>query len=186
MLSWFANYNKTSRFLTISLVFTLLTSLAVAQTEGDAPLVGPVMALTTAQQDRILLYDMGVPDDPTPRELTFGPGELHVWDFSPDGCQVLFTQDTSENVLPQMYVVDLDGGNVQQVVDYTELENDAWGIWEPGWSSEGVIAFNMIRDRPQRDGSLLRENHIAYVSEIGVEPEFYSVTGREFTPSVVA
>ncbi len=177
MLNWLAS----SKSICLLLIAVVLTVQTVAQTEGDAPLVGPVLALTTAQQDRILLYDVGMVES-TPRELRFGSGELHVWDFSPDGCQVLFTLDTSENMLPQMYVADLDGSNMQQVVEYPELEADAWGIWEPDWSSDGIIAFNMIRDRPQGDGSRLRENHIAYVSDIGNEPGFYSVTGREFTP----
>ena len=175
------NWSASSKTFCLLLIVLALTIRIAAQSEGDAPLVGPVLALTTAQQDRILLYDLGMAES-APRELRFGSGELHMWDFSPDGCQVLFTVDTSENALPQMYVADLDGGNMQQVVEYSELEFDAWGVWEPDWSSDGIIAFNMMRDRPQRDGNLLRENHMAYVNEIGIEPEFYSVTGREFSP----
>lgn len=168
-------------FLILFTALLLIQSAALAQTEGDAPLAGPVVAAVPAQQDRILLYDLGA-DEMVTRTLDFGRGELHVWDFSPEGCRVLFTQDRSDNGMPRLYSARLDGTDVQQLVQYDDLAPDAWGIWEPDWSVQGLIAFTMMRDQPQRDGTTEHETHIGWIDGDGGEPQFYSVTGREFTP----
>src|SRR5690606_34631642 len=98
------------RLLLIFCGILLLQPAVFAQTEGEAPLVGPVVAAVPSQQDRILLYDMGAAEIVT-RALEFGRGELHIWDFSPDGCRVLFTQDRNDNGLPRLYSARLDGSD---------------------------------------------------------------------------
>jgi Tol biopolymer transport system component len=146
----------------------------------EEPLSGPLIAVTPAEQDHILLYDM----NGTTRTLEFGLGEIHIWDFSPDGCRVLFTRDADDNGLPKLYSAYLDGSDVQTLVNYDELPPEQWGVWEPDWSAEGVIAFTMLRDELNtRTNEFERTSHIAYIEENEVIPEFYSVTGREVTPT---
>jgi Tol biopolymer transport system component len=68
------------------------------------------------------------------------------------------------------------------MVRYDELPDDDWGVWEPNWSLANRIAFTMMRDLRQTDGSIAHESHIAWIDGTGGAPEFYSVTGREYTP----
>lgn len=165
----------------LMMALVLFAARPTAAQEDVSFLIGPVVATTPAQQDRIVLYDLGA-DDVVMRELSFGLGEHHVWGFSPDGCRILYTVDSSNNGLPQMYTAQLDGSDPQQMVTYPDLPDDAWGIWEPAWSSTGLIAFTMIRDQPNG----LREHHIGYIDVSQAAwvsiPEFYSATGREYTP----
>src|SRR5262249_40114342 len=97
------------------LIIPLFLIVTVAQAAPDAPttpLEGPLIALDTAQQDRILLYDLGTG---TQRELTFGTGWQRVWDFSPDGCRILFT--SSDGSQPaSLHTAKLDGSDVQTLV----------------------------------------------------------------------
>lgn len=151
----------------------------ITSAESNRAMAGPLVAVTPAQQDRILLYDVGTD---TTRELSFGYGEHHVWGFSPDGCRVLFTVDSAGG-LPQAFTARLDGSDKQPMVQYADVLSTGWGVWEPDWSSTGRIAFTMLRDYLQRDGTIKRETHIAWVDAPGGAPEFYSVTGREFTPT---
>ena len=73
------------------------------------PLEGPLIAADTAAQDRIVIYDIGTGAQ---RELTFGTGWQRVWDFSPDGCRIVFTSsDGSEPA--SLLTAKLDGSDVQ-------------------------------------------------------------------------
>ncbi|MBC8100506.1 MAG: hypothetical protein H7Y11_13770, partial [Armatimonadetes bacterium] len=105
-----------------------ITSIIIGQ--GNAPLVGPVLATVPAAQDRVLLYDVGSGAE---RTLRFGAGWLNLWGFSPDGCQLLFTL-TGGDGLGRAYTANLDGSGQREVVTYAELPPEAWGIWEPQWS----------------------------------------------------
>ncbi|PJF23575.1 MAG: hypothetical protein CUN56_00330 [Phototrophicales bacterium] len=161
------------------LLFLLIALPIHAQLQD--PLIGPLVAVTPAQQDRILIHDIA---NGNTRTLRFGYGELHVWDFSPDGCRILFTLDSDPARLPRLYSARLDGSDVQEMVVYQDDSVRGWGVWEPDWSPTGLIAFTMIRDFYYTDGTTHRDTHIAYIDGAApAEPEFYSVTGREYTPT---
>jgi Tol biopolymer transport system component len=142
-------------------------------------LVGPLVAVTTSQQDEIILYDVG---SSTQRSLSFGSGWHNIWDFSPDGCSILFT--VSDGIAPaRLYTARLDGSEQRELVQFSALPDPDWGVWEPQWSPDGQrIVFTMIRNQPQRDGTKKIEYHIGWVTPGGGEPQFYSVTGSEHYP----
>jgi Tol biopolymer transport system component len=152
---------------------------------SGAPLVGPLLAATPASQDRIIIYDLG---SETRRELSFGAGQLFVWDFSPDSCRVAFT--LSDGSTPaHLYSARLDGSDLREMVQYTDMPPDAWGIWEPQWSPDGSrIAFTMTRDtsylesigREAQDDTY--EYRVAWIPAEGGAPQFYSRAGDEHTP----
>jgi len=153
------------------LLIVLLTPTAGAQ---DAD--GPLLALNTVQQDAVVLYDVA---SNTYRDLRFGPDRHHVWDFSPDGCRLLLTLD-ADGRTPRLYSAALDGSDLRPLVRYTDptTEPETWATWEPDWSSQGDrIAFTMRRGSGDET-----THHTAWVNADGGEPQYYSVTGREFSP----
>jgi len=163
------------RPILLILIFFSLT-IIYAQTPS---LNAPILALNTVEQDAIVLYDV---NSESYRTLNFGLERHHVWGFSPDGCRLLFTLG-EQSGLAKAYTSDLQGDNLQQLVFYDELLDDNWGVWEPQWSPDGErIAFTMQREETKIDGTVERDNHIAWVPAEGGIPEFYSVTGREFEP----
>jgi Tol biopolymer transport system component len=176
--------NPTSSKSTLTIFLSLLLFIVkFTQGQGQPPLVGPVIAGNVPQQDRILLYDLGARDPAMRlRELTFGTDLHRVWDFSPDGCRILFT--LSDGTLPaKLYSARVDGQDMRAMVRFDELPSEQWGIWEPDWSPDGSrIAFTMFRSEIKRDGSVERKYHIAWVTPETDVPEFYSVTGGEFSP----
>ena len=163
-------------------LFTIALSLAlvpIINAQTEPPLQGPLLALNTVERDAILLYD--VPSETT-RRLSFGDRMHHVWAFTPDGCRVLFTHETATGQM-RLYSANLDGSAEQMLVQYDELPDDAWHIWEPQISPDGSrIAFTMRREQPQRNGEALLTHHVAWVDSSGGTPSFYSVTGREHSP----
>ncbi len=167
----------------IFLLFFFLSPIS-AQSD-DLPLNGPLVAATPAAMDRILLYDMGGQS----RELRFGAGEHHVWGFSPDGCEILFTLAETGGY-PRLYAANLDGSDARELVAYPDLPDERWGVWEPNWSAVGPdgaarIAFTLIREQVE-NGEWERINHLAVIDPAVTRspqiPDVYSVTGREFTP----
>lgn len=168
----------------VTLLLLLTVPVLSLSAQADLPLTGPLVATTAAQQDAIFLYDLA--SDST-RELAFGAGEHHLWDFSPDGCRILFTVDSGTDNLPLMFSARLDGSDVREMVWYEEGNEPAgvldWGIWEPDWSPTGRIAFTLLSDIPQTDGSIERAKHVGWIDGEGGEPTLYSVTGRENTPT---
>lgn len=162
------------------LIMFILTLAIGTSTAQDTLLVGPVIAVGTVEQDAIYLYDVATD---TIRTLSFGSRWHQVWDFSPDGCRILFTLSDGTNPA-RLYSARIDGNDMRELVQYPDLPDSAWGVWEPDWSPNGdIIAFTMIRDQPQRTGETLREFHIAWIPPEGGVPEFFSVTGREFSPT---
>lgn len=162
-------------FIIITGVALLMTSAASAQL--DEPLGGPLVAVTPAAQDRILIHDLATGST---RSLSFGFGEHHVWDFSPDGCRMLFTVDNDASRLPKLYTARLDGSAQQPILRYDELSQSEWGVWEPEWSPQGLIAFTMILAPAGEE----REHYAAFAQGFaGSTVQFYSVTGREFSPT---
>jgi Tol biopolymer transport system component len=157
----------------VAYLLILLFSITSAQDDPDSLLVAAV----PAQQDKIILYDV---QNNTRRELVFGNGWHNIWDFSPDGCKVLFTL-TDETGLGRAYTATIDGQEMTELVEYPDLARELWGIWEPQWSPDGrKIAFKMLRDG--FEGKEERQYHIAWIPSEGGEPTFYSRTGREHTP----
>ena len=168
-----------SRTAALALLALVLLALAPRLGAQDAALEGPLLAADTAQQDRIILYDMG---GAARRELSFGAGWVRVWGFSPDGCRVLFTRGDGPDAM-RIYSARLDGGDVRALVRYDDLPPGAWSAWNPQWQPGGSrIAFTLIRDTPQRDGSVRRTYHIAWVGADGGYPQLYSASGDEHEP----
>ncbi|MGJ3238036.1 MAG: hypothetical protein ACFE0Q_04960 [Anaerolineae bacterium] len=147
-----------------------------ASTQDDPPLRDQVLALNTVEQDAIILYDVA---QDRYRRVSIGVGAHHVWDFSADGCRLLFTYST-DNRWGRLYSMALDGSDLREMVQYPDLAPERWGIWEADWSGEGErIAFTLRRQ--QSDGELT--HHIAYVTADDPTVRFYSVTGSEYAPT---
>lgn len=155
----------------------LLTSIAFVTAQEQIPLQASLLAANTVEQDAIILYDI---QRDSYRRLELGQGAHHVWDFSPDGCRLLVTL-TPDAEQSRIYSVALDGSNLQPVVTFDELSAENWSAFEPDWSANGQIAFTMQRNRVQQN-EVVTTYHIAYVTPPNTTPEFYSITGREFTP----
>lgn len=146
----------------------------------NLPMDGPLIATNTSELDKIILYDLA---HDTYRELNFGVRWHHVWDFTPDGCRVLFTM--SDGIEPaKLYSARLDGRDLRELVQFNELDDGAWGVWEPDIAPDGSkIAFTLVRDQPiVGSDDTEREYHIGWIPINGGTPEFYSVTGREHSP----
>lgn len=162
------------RFTGVILALIFMSGPFSAQ---EAALVGPLLATTNAAQDSVLLIET---ESGWVREFAIGGGIHTVWDFSPDGCQMLITL-TGADGLPRLYVTSLTGEIVSEPVQYSELSLSQWGAWEPDWSPDGTkIAFRMMRDG--FEGEDERQYHIGWVTPDGSEPAFYSVSGREHSP----
>ncbi|MDX1995482.1 MAG: hypothetical protein SF029_24070, partial [bacterium] len=153
--------------------------------DDEPPLSAPLLATTPAAMDRIIVYDLSGGR----RELVFGTGEHHIWGFSPDGCRVLFSLSETGG-LPQIYTARLNGDDVRPLVRYDEttfaIPDGQWGTWEPAWSPDGSrIAFVLIRGIADELDPEAQDHHIAWIpgdSDSALVPQFYSVTGREFSP----
>ncbi len=159
-------------FMLFSLVTLVVAFPALAQGEI---LTGPLIALNTPAQNKIVLYDITAQ---TTRELSFAGGGQRVWGFSPDGCRVLFTMNRATQN-DRLYSARLDGTDVQELVTYTDLPPDAWSVWDAQWSPDGAhIAFTLITDVAQG-----REYHIAWVPPEGGTPQLYSASGDEHEPT---
>jgi Tol biopolymer transport system component len=126
------------------------------------PLQGPLVAADTAAQDEIVLYDLGTG---TQRELTFGTGWHRIWDFSPDGCRILFTMSDGSQPA-NIYTARLDASDVTQLV----TSDGTSGAWEPQWGGDR-IAYTQI----DADGN----HYIAWINPTTRETGTYSVTGDE-------
>jgi Tol biopolymer transport system component len=159
----------------LPMLILLLMAIPVA---AQGPLVGPLVAGDTAAQDRIILYDLS---NMSRRELSFGPKWHRVWGFSADGCRVLLTLSEGR-ALGRLYSARLDGSDLRELVQYNELPDSRWGVWDARWSPDGSkIAFTMIRDQ-SISGKIKREYHVAWIDPSGGAPQFYSVTGDEHEP----
>ena len=161
----------------ILLILVGLTALSQAAPGDPAsiPLEGPVLAVDTVEQDHIALYDLGTGAQ---REFSLGNRWHRVWGFSPDGCRLAVT--LSDGIAPaRLYSVRLDGSDPRELVTYTELPADQWGVWEPQWSpnpADPRIAFTFIGT-----DNGVTEHLIAWVTPDGGAPTFYSVSGDEHT-----
>jgi Tol biopolymer transport system component len=146
----------------------------------DEPLLlGPLLAATTDEQDRIVLYDIGGGGQ---RSISFGTGWHMVWGFSADGCRVVYTLSDGPG-MARLYSARLDGTDTRALVQFSELPDADWGVWEPQPSPDGSrIAFTMIHAETELDGTRTYQRHIAFIDAAGGAPQFYSVTGDEAEP----
>lgn len=159
----------------LPILFMLLLNTHI-QAQTVVPLLGDILAMNTVQQDAIVLYDI---ETDTYREISHGLGAHHVWDFSADGCRVLFTYADATSA-GRLYSMDLDGRDAREMAVYPDLPFARWRIWEADWSADGErLAFTMLRE--QNDGTLT--SHIAFVTGDDPTMQFYSVSGSEFSPT---
>ncbi len=154
------------RFLLLIIPLLIVTvARAAPGAPVNTPFEGPLVAVDMAQQDRILIYDLGTG---TQRELTFGTGWQRVWDFSPDGCRIVFT--SSDGSQPaSLSTAKLDGSDVQTLVQADGIS----GAWEPQWGADRIAYTVTDEDGKQR---------VAWINPLTHESGFYSVTGDEHTP----
>ncbi len=154
------------RKIAFLLIFLLLAG-SVRAAPGAPPsalLEGPILAADTAAQDEIMLYDLGTG---TRRDLSFGTGWQRVWDFSPDGCRILFT--SSDGSQPaSLFTAKLDGSDVTELV----TSDGVSGVWEPQWGADR-IAYTQIDAKGQ--------HFIAWINPVTHETGTYSVSGDEHT-----
>lgn len=163
-----------------ALSIILFVAFSLSLSAQGLPLDNPMIASNTADLDKIVLYDVTYG---TSRELSFGNYWHHVWDFSPDGCRVLFTM--SDGIQPaKLYSARIDGRDLRELVRYSDLPDEQWGIWEADYAPDGSkIAFTMIRDEPIiGSDDTEREYHVGWILPDGGTPTFYSVTGDEHSP----
>ena len=140
------------------------------------PLVGPLIAVNTAAQDHIILYDVS---NGAQRSLNLGNGWLMPWGFTADGCRVIYTMSDGQ-AFGRAYSAKLDGSDKRSLVQFNDLPPDAWGVWEPQASPDGsLIAFNLLR-KDAKSGKTT--SHLAVINAAGGVPSIYSVSGSEFEP----
>ncbi|HUN06819.1 MAG TPA: hypothetical protein PLQ56_09460 [Aggregatilineales bacterium] len=172
---------KTQATLRAGLVLFISLILTFKQVEAQATsqLQGPLIAVNSAEQDAIYLYDLA---SGQARTLRFGTQWHMVWGFVDGGCRVIYTLSDGP-ALGRLYSARLDGSDARQLVTFDELSAADWGVWEPQASPDGTrIAFVMIRREYEVDGSTDLTHHIAWVPAAGGAPNFYSVTGDEHEP----
>lgn len=156
----------------IALLVGLAASVALAQ-DFSLPFEGDVLAFTSGEGGLITLYDT---QTTLWRDLSFGAGAHHVWDFSPDGCRVLFT--LTEDAAPtRVYSARLDGTDRRDLLDLSDLPDSDWTVWQPDWSARDIIALTLARNTIEG-----RESRVAWIPGEGGPPTFYSVAGDEHDP----
>ncbi len=154
----------------------LFASINVQAQNNLTPLVGPLIAVNTASQDQIILYDVS---NGGQRVLSLGNGWLMPWGFTADGCRVIYTMSDGQ-ALGRAYSAKLDGTDKRSLVQFNDLSPDAWGAWEPQASPDGsLIAFNLLR-KDAKSGKTT--SHLAVINADGGTPDIYSVSGSEFEP----
>lgn len=154
-------------------VFALVWAVSSVYAQSLTPPMGSTR-LAYTDSSAIYLHDMTTH---ITRTIPVGHGTPHVWDFSPDGCRLLFTL-TDQDRPSQVFSIKLDASDPRSLVDLADLPDGAWDMWEPDWSPTGDrIAFTL--SRPVEAGI---ESRIAWVPAAGGTPTFYSVAGAEHQP----
>lgn len=90
---------------------------------------GAQILFASNQSGMSQLYVVGL-DGENPRQLTF-EGNNFLGDWSPDGKRIAFTSDRSESGDNEIYVMNADGSQVEQLTD-NEVDDAA-----PAWSPDG-------------------------------------------------
>lgn len=100
-------------------------------------LAAPLLALDVAASDHLTLYDV---TNDAYRDLTFGRTLDRVWGFTPDGCRLIITLGNNP---ARLYSARLDGGDLRELVQYTET---SWSVWDAHMQPNGDrIAFTPDR-----------------------------------------
>jgi Tol biopolymer transport system component len=169
------------QLLLVSIFFAFITPSpsSHAQTPSPTLLTSPLVATTNADENGFILFDLS---NGTQRDLSFGPSTQNFWGFSPDGCNILFTHETSPDNF-DLFTAKLDGSEERKLADLTRGGSLNYRVWEPTWSSDGQhIAFTLFRYFDPPNDYPYRESHVAWVSPDGGPPNFYSNTGMEYQP----
>ncbi|MGH2523283.1 MAG: protein kinase domain-containing protein, partial [Anaerolineales bacterium] len=94
--------------------------------------------------------------------------------WSPDGTQLMYLAETSPGSGLDLWVVDADGSNPQNITAATRAGQPVGDDFQPAWCADGTIAFGSIRNnvpqlfvmtldnRIQRNYSTTRSNPIEY------------------------
>ena len=156
-----------------------LVSASLAQTPTPPPLNAPLIATNIPDQSGILLIDIQSGEQ---RLLSFGRGNHYLGDFSPDGCEIVFTWE-AELGQGELYAARLDGTGLRQLTFVGNTGALSYLAWEPQWSPDGsriVYAFVRYYDPPNEDP--YRTSHIAWIPATGGTPAYYSNSGTEWQP----
>lgn len=171
-------YIRSAIFLMVA-TFLFCSFPVEIKAQTQAVLQGPLLASSSADDQALILYDLASGQE---RRLSFGVGTHIMGDFSPDGCQIVFTWEQS----PERYVlfvVRIDGSNLRQVAELGRTGAINYRMLEPTWSPDGSkIAFTLLRYYNPADEKPYRETHIAWVTPENSQLNFYSVSGKEWQP----
>ncbi|MBE2272348.1 MAG: PD40 domain-containing protein [Anaerolinea sp.] len=160
------------RLFLLCLLFTL-TGFAPGFPD-DPPLAAPILAADVAESDYISLFDL---TSGTRRDLTFGRTVHRVWDFTPDGCRVIFTLG---NTRARLFSARLDGSDLRELVSFP---GESWSVWDAHMQPNGrLIAFTLIEPESVSANAGIPRHRIALIDVNGGEPVFLSITGDEHTP----
>jgi Tol biopolymer transport system component len=142
------------------------------------PPVGHLIGYTSTPANAITLYDTATELSYT---LDFGDAQHHLWDFSADGCRILFSL-TDGNRPSTLHSAALDGSDMRDIVDTTAIpeQPDAiWDVWDADWSPDGT----RVAVRLSREGENGRVSYVGWVGADGGTPTLYSVAGDEYAPT---
>src|SRR5260221_9978648 len=101
----------------IAVGISLLCGYGGVQAQSVTPLVGPLVAVNTAAQDHIVLYDVS---NGAQRSLNLGNGWLMPWSFTADGCRVIYTSSDGL-AFARAYSAKLDGSDRRDLVQFNDL-----------------------------------------------------------------
>lgn len=146
----------------------------------DSPVnQGALVATTLADGSGFFFFDPGTGESFT---RAFGNFPHHFGDFSPDGCQIIFSLERTPGNF-DLFMADLDGENFRQIYDPGRLAALNYRVFEPSWSPDGSrIAFTLMRYYDPVDKDPYRRSHILWIPASGGAAEFYSTSGFEWQP----
>lgn len=162
--------------LLILLLACFMPSVAAQEPEL---FTGPLVVTNTLQQDGLLIIAI---EGGQQRLLQFGDGEHFIGDFSPDGCQLIFTWEHQPGH-SDLFLVNLDGSGLRQLTFIDEPNASGYRVWDPSWSPDGErIVFTYMRYYTPLNQEARRTTHIAWVPASGGNPILYSNSGSEWQP----
>ena len=127
-----------------------------------AALTAPLLATSSGELDRIILYDLNGGQ----RVLRFDARLHYAWGFSPDGCRVILTLGERGGV-SRLYSARLDGSDLRPLVEFADLPANDWSVWEPMVNpADGRIAFTLFRRRKTDLPPPLSDDEKARLAEI--------------------